>query len=251
MKETPIIMQAESVRAILANDKTQTRRIVKTRHPVSLIGHKGEQDNPSAWGYFFDGPSHNGYMVLGREHNDDHDHGLVSIPCPYGAVADRLWVKEAVAIRSDVDPAIDLDKALNYLIYRADDDGDLSLEWHDYAPGWRSPLFMPRWASRLTLEIVEVRVQRLQEISENDARAEAYRKVHGATGPTIPGPPLTARAAFKERWDVINSRRRRREWLAVGDPEYTVDRPWRTIVDESACWAANPWVWALTFRRLP
>lgn len=82
----------------------------------------------------------------------------------------------------------------------------------------------PRWASRITLEITEVRVQRLQEISEDDARAEGCRGVHGVAGQMIPGPPLSAREDYERLWDTINGKR--------------------------APWSSNPWVWAISFERM-
>jgi hypothetical protein len=238
VKETPIIMQGESVRAIDARIKVQTRRLIKADVDTLRILSKY-----SGWTWSGSSGGHGGVSIADAG-------GTFSVPlrCPYGAVGDRLYTKESVAIRSDVDPAIDLDKALHYLIYRADyRDGDLSLEWHNYGRGWISPLFMPRWASRLTLEITEVRVQRLQEISEDDARAEGCDWHDADIARTIG----LHRIAFAKRWDAINSKRRRREYLSPSDPGYTADRPWRTVVDESAAWAANPFVWAMTFRRIP
>lgn len=217
MKERPILFSGPMVRAILDGRKTQTRRIVTTREPLTHVGPRGSEGSPDEWGYFFDGPSNHGYMVIGRGHNDDHDNGLVSIPCPYGEPGDRLWVKETFAARRDVDPDVDRAKALHYLQYRADAD-DLGMEWHDYGRHWRPSIFMPRWASRITLEVTEVRVQRLQEISEDDARSE------GCTGlPDVVD--VTPREEFQRLWDEINGKR--------------------------AAWSSNPWVWALTFRRLP
>lgn len=214
MKSTPIIMTAESLRAILADPprKNQTRRIMTP------------QPEPRGTGYYFDAYCSEPKTDINPRGMSDEwcwwtaDHRpapSTMIRCPYGQPGDRSWVKESVAIRADVDPAADLEKALHYLIYRADyRDGDLSLEWHDYGRGWISPLFMPRWASRITLEVAEVRVQRLQEISEDDARAEG----------SAPGTFGGCRAAFVYLWERINAKR--------------------------ATWASNPFVWALTFRRL-
>ena len=95
---------------------------------------------------------------------------------------------------------------------------------------WRNPLFMPRWASRITLELAEVRVQRLQEISEDDARAEGCKRsdaavvIQAGTG-LVHDLSYTARGAYAVRWDEINFKR--------------------------APWSSNPWIWALTFRRIP
>lgn len=94
MKERPILFTGPMVRAILADKKTQTRRIVTTREPLQFIGGRGEEADPDKWGWFFDGPDHHGYMVLGRGHDERHDHGITSIRCPHGEPGDRLWVKE-------------------------------------------------------------------------------------------------------------------------------------------------------------
>jgi hypothetical protein len=113
---------------------------------------------------------------------------------------------------------------------------------------WRSPMFMPRILSRITLEVTEVRVQRLQQIDGRDVLAEGVD--NGKSNPTQGARwENMQRMAFEERWNSINGRRRRREEVHLGDPGYMVDRPWRTVVDESASWASNPWVWAITFRR--
>lgn len=255
-KERPIIMTGESVRSILAGTKTQTRRIVTTRHPVNFIGSAGDEAHPSDWCYFFDGPDHNGYMVLGRGHDERHDHGRISIPCPYGEVGDRLWVREAWRLyESDKhNPWPDLPSR------RGPDGLAFYREGFDRSPPgrWRSPLFMPRWASRLTLEVAEVRVQRLQDISDKDARAEgvaAGRIPADDYGPERIGFVFgsddgrctlypTERKAFAVGWDAINGKRRRREHIPLGDPGYGM---MRTVVDETASWDSNPWVWTVSF----
>jgi hypothetical protein len=98
---------------------------------------------------------------------------------PRYKVGETLYAKEAVAIRADIDPATELDKARHYLIYRAGhNDGDLRDEWHSYGR-WRSPLFMPEWAARFHVTITEVRTQRLHAISSTDAWAEGIEVMDG------------------------------------------------------------------------
>lgn len=237
--ERPIIFTAESVRAILAGAKTQTRRVVRARHPLEFIGGQGQRDDPSCWGYFFDGPAQHGWMVLGRGLNEDFDGGSVSIQCPYGEPGDRLWVREAYALAatcSDPDPD---DQDDWHPVYRADGDErqwltSLDEDAAEVKPPWRSPIFMPRWASRITLKVEEVRVQRLQNISEDDARADGVEPyVSISPWQRIPGPGFgdcrlgdqPHRLPFSDRWDQINGRR--------------------------APWSANPWVWAVTFGMAP
>lgn len=245
MKERPIIFSGPMVRAILDGRKTQTRRPVdmtNPHRPISFLGGEGEEDDPGEWGYHFDGPDHNGYAVLARGLDERHNHGRISIRCPYGDVGDRLWVRETwycddytapnwwtAAGRSKKTPSeATMASWKEHLYYRADatETGticELIPECLcDGKSPWRPSIFMPRWASRITLEITEVRVQRLQEISEADARAEGCAGVCGGVGQMIPGPPLSAREDFERLWDSINAKR--------------------------SPWAETPWVWAISFK---
>lgn len=144
---------------------------------------------------------------------------------PYVA-GTRLWVKEGWAkVPRPVEPSH---------ICRMGPDGwgaTFRVEWADPAAyAWRSPLFMPRWASRITLEIIDVRTQHVQDISDEDAIAEGIQKHRlgdywqGATHPIkgIPKSMVTARAAFADRWEELHRKR--------------------------APWASNPPVYAITFR---
>ena len=207
-RERPIIFSAPMIRAILAGRKMQTRRVVKPqpdwiRPAVGLDG--------VAHGYCGSGPTG-------------------GIRCPYGVPGDRLWVKEAFVIGY---PAED-----GYLITTDADGNDIDEQvwyratepeftWLDDDGGmtgkvpWKSPLFMPRWASRITLEITEVRVERVQSISEADVRAEG---IEWNEGPFRVG-HTNHISAFKSSWDKLNGPR--------GFP-----------------WESNPWVWVLSFRRI-
>ena len=123
----------------------------------------------------------------------------VDFACPYGCPGDRLWVRETHSF---------YDRECRKPYYQADID--------DWEPGgWRSPIFMPRWASRITLEITDVRVQRVQEITEAEAKAEG---VHCAVNGSN-------RLAFATLWDSVNAKR-------------------------GFSWADNLWVWAITFWRV-
>lgn len=143
--------------------------------------------------------------------------------CPYGVPGDRLYVKEGWGRGQNIYPH-------EKVIYRADCVIDLeSLREQDADFKWVSPLLMPRWASRITLELTEVRVQRCQDISFEDIIAEGFdlredtKEWPGGWGCESHRSAL--RAAFSEAWDRINA-------------------------DRGGSWAANPWVWALGFRRL-
>lgn len=161
--------------------------------------------------------------------------------CPYGAPGDWLWVKETWAardVRGDWAPKVrDVDQERDEIVYR-------TYLWGDpVAPPkrWFSPLHMPRWASRLTLEVVSVRVERLQEITEEDARKEGLDWVS-------PQP-------FGERWDDDREDPREVGYPDVGEVSgFARDnfrRLWDQINGERAPWASDPWVWRVEVRRVP
>lgn len=192
------------VRANLADIKTQTRRVVKLAdewHPdtrsakVISLGADGVGAMP------FD---EFGRMLGG------------AVRCPYGQPGDRLWVREAIS------PILGYAKDNQGrfpIIYRADQNGFDD----DRVAGKPIPaIHMPRWASRITLEITGIRVERLQDISEADAIAEGIEPMF--LGETPDMKRLGARVQFKELWDQING---------------------------PGSWAANPWVWVIEFRRTP
>lgn len=184
----PIIFSAPMVRAILADEKTQTRRVCS------------------------------GNWLRCLDPDDEDDRWTATLACPYGWPGDRLWVRETL-YTSDGD-----------VFYRAD---DLAVDCDDQpeTDHWKlsgqtiPSIFMPRWASRITLEITDVRVQRLQAISEADAQAEGVTAaLFAQLWPSLPLPPA-ADHAFAHLWDSINAKR------GFG-------------------WDANPWVWAISFRRV-
>lgn len=200
--EHPILFTPAHVRAILAGTKTQTRRVIK---PQPVAWRPTECEGAYEWRY-----SRTSAAVFGST-----DGFLVH--CPYGAPGDLLWVREAWDDWGLTDPLI---------VYRADDHpprGD------GYDSKWRSPMFMPRWAARLVLRITEVRVERVQDISERDAQAEGCKVVEGLLwrplGSKEPSQQITHRKVYEGLWDSINAKR--------GYP-----------------WDSNPWVWAITFEVL-
>lgn len=197
MTERPILFSAAMVRALLAGTKTQTRRIVKPQpHGVALV---------ASGNHLFD-------------YRDDLGDYSRVVPmdkavtlCPHGLPGDLLWVREA----------FNADRA--EMVYRAD--GGMPADWFDAGSKWRPSIHMPRRASRITLEITMVRVQRLQDISEEDARAE------GAPGyeEGIDAPPPDD----EHEWAYLAS----------------FIRLWKSI-NGAESWNANPWVWAISFKRL-
>lgn len=195
MKERPIIFDAESVRAILDGRKTMTRRVIKSQ--------------PEKPPYPFQFPS----GVWAWQSDTPHKWGNQTAHfCPLGSPRDFLWVREGLRWSREGSPAR----------YAADDcpimrDGE-SVGWIFNNPTVPA-IFMPRWASRLLLEITAVRVERVQEISEEDAIAEGVR------GDETCYDQASARMCFEARWDSLNARR------GYG-------------------WAENPWVWVISFRRV-
>lgn len=231
-RERPILFSGEMVRAILDGRKTQTRRVVKLRDPSQTYAAYDDD----GWPMYVD--------AYGDWHRDR---------CPYGQPGDRLWVRETwtadVGTRlSDykgawwhqVPASLRTRRSMEMLYYRADDSryhglddltyqlqraGQYSAElrrsaWTPRAEDWdgvrwQSSIHMPRWASRITLEITDVRVERIQDISNHDA----YRE-----GASV-SPNDDGKGAFALLWDSINAKR-------------------------GYSWKSNPWIWALTFREV-
>ena len=211
MKERPILFSAPMVRAILDGRKTMTRRVIK--------------DNcPFVTGAYFDEETERWYWTTGAE-RERLPTDLCLGKCPHGQPGDQLWVRETWM------PFTEQGCPVGATIYRATDhpepDGDSPLRWNP-------PIFMPKSASRITLEITAVRVERVQDISEKDAKAEGCGGYVGGEGPMSesvlaiePGynHPNFFRDGFAYLWDSLNAKR-----------DYG--------------WDANPWVWVLSFKRV-
>lgn len=199
-KSRPILFSGPMVRAILVGNKTQTRRVVKPQ-PLGLWG------STDLHTHTFVGITNTPKGAA--EHPKDHCWN-----CPYGKPGGLLWVRETWAKYGD------------QIEYRAspicggNPDG-----------GWRPSIFMPRWASRITLRITDVRIERLTEITEHDAVAEgiAYDMRRDPLGPCkwasvtdVSRGWSSPVAAYQELWEDIN-----------GD----------------GSWETNPWVWVISFER--
>ena len=206
MKERPILFSGSMVRALLAGTKTQTRRAVKLPHMNPL----GEWE-AIPWGGPNGGRTSRGetlpaQMAIGHTRTGD------VLACPYGQPGDRLWVREAWMYGQGSAP-----------IYRAD------TPTKPEGQAWRSSIHMPRAASRITLEVVGVRVERLQDISEEDAKAE------GAWGPDD---SIVGKVAEHFGCDVLSVH-----------PSLAFRMLWEQI-NSHGSWAANPWVWVVEFKRI-
>lgn len=208
MKERPILMHARSINGILEGRKTQTRRIIK--RPLK---------HPNWTGYMLTHKK-DGAIECGPDYPDNDDDFVRN---PYGVPGDRLWVRESWAC---IDPRQSVrdgqavpehpnlsDGTLEFwktkLRYRTN--GEFAV---DESYRWRPSIHMPRWASRLTLEITGIRVERVQEISEADSEAE------GCTGDL---PQISAKGLFRTLWDDTNGK---------------------------GAWERNDWVWVVDFRRV-
>lgn len=233
MKERPILFSAPMVRALLAGTKTQTRRIAK---PVRGYEHNNicrpdmAADRGAVWW-----------------HGESERVGCMQA-CPYGVPGDRLWVRESWRPRIAHSHGFEACDCEDVLVRYAADNSDaetyfigerIPTEWcipktasRGNVPG----IHMPRWASRITLEVTGVRVERLHSITDEDARAEGvepYTPPHGHIPPEqrVPGPGFDRarlgdqphRLPFADLWCKING-------------------------DES--WDANPWVWVVSFKRI-
>ncbi|PEH74311.1 hypothetical protein [Edwardsiella tarda] len=234
MKERPIIFNDEMVRAILSGTKTMTRRPMKVQpeSPSFGLSFIAESKRKSDEGKYFWSISD----ACGLKMRSN------PFPCPFGSIGDRLWVREAFSCIGNEDGhPIDADDNLcereNAMrIYRASaiqkpNNYGLwtSPDGFDFEGGWTPSILMPRWASRITLEITDVRVERLQDITEGDAQAEGISPAvellpeYPDTYLTPRGDFATARVAFQRLWESI-----------YGDDS----------------WDANPWVWVIAFKRV-
>ncbi len=184
MKERPILFNGDMVRAILNGTKTQTRRIMKPQMEVVDVE-----------GLF----SSLAYPIKGNKKllYPNAKQSIIDL-CPQGKKMDRLWVRETFTANEFMECK-----------YRADG----TIPSH-----WTPSIHMPRWASRITLEITNVRVERLQDISESDAAAEGF----DIPAAEDQGWKFTARYNFKFTWDRIYKN-----------------------------WNQNPWVWVIEFKKIP
>lgn len=235
VRERPLLMSGPMVRATLAGRKTQTRRVVlpQPTSPAVLddvsacmkaeIGSALEDRRPYCM-WMTDKPREDG--------NGFVEHG---VRCPYGAVGDRLWVRETWAARGTHTDRqsiaeIDVNRSHFEIWYAADCYDDQGRERFnlDFLGRWRPSIHMPRGLSRLALEITDVRVERVQAISREDAIAEGV-EAHDDDGVTYYGPFGKGHC----------------------DPAYAYARLWDSLnANRGYAWERNPWVWALTFRRV-
>jgi hypothetical protein len=195
MKEAPILFSGPMVRAVLAGAKTQTRRVVK--------------------------PSSGPHTIEQVVSTPDSLVAFIRTRCPYGQPGDRLWVRETWRPLAIIEGRCAGNSCVEF-----PDGGQKYRDGAYYDPSnhdnfdpaarkWKPSIHMPRWASRITLEITAVRVERLQEISEADAIAEGYE--------SDPAPNDFPLPWLWQLWESING---------------------------PGSWALNPWVWVVEFKRV-
>ena len=210
-RERPILFSAPMVRAILAGTKTQTRRAMRQQPP------EGVQDFATFHNPRGDGLAHFAFDPVARELQEWF------AVCPYGQPGDRIWVREAWK-HIEGGPVYDAaggvaDSFDPETIYRA--------SRPKYPGPWKPSIHMPRWASRINLEITGVRLERLQDISEDDARAEGARECDPVSGREVLLAGPSQRGSFVLHYRDI--------WEQINGP---------------GSWEANPWVWVVEFKRV-
>lgn len=244
MGERPILFSGAMVRALLAGTKTQTRRVVKSVE-LARGEARGVRVAPGTFCYLdFDGVPGLSWRPFGGSPTVPYPPEKVATACPYGAPGDRLWVRETWRTEelADGTDGVRFPDGAFCACENTPEVGDAWGSQHSAKSArrgtvWRPSIHMPRWASRLTLEVTGVRVERLQDISEADARAEGAQVV-----PFYPddGFPLSD------------------GWTHVGDDGkcvlYTSARDsfralWESI-NGADSWVANPWVWVVAFKRV-
>jgi hypothetical protein len=259
-KSRPIIFTAPMIRAILAGEKTQTRRIVKPQPPADHSPLVVDRFCPTVIDRY------------NEEQPGDEVFGVTTecgewcLRCPYGQPGDTLWVRETFGMSyTDLVPAgrpfvpggtwgsPSRPGRQPCVVFKAD--GPMPDDSPSETARWSPSIHMPRWASRITLEITGVRVERLQEISEADARAE------GCAAKIFPGP-------WWQGYMDVDGALIHQQAIGETPPDWMIE-PHRMAdtphLDLSACdqfralwlslhtpdsWAANPWVWVIAFRRV-
>lgn len=202
MKERGMIFNGKMVRAILEGRKTQTRRIMKVQPEPS-------KSRPGDFWFSskkLESMVHVSDLLPGNSPIADSHLFFQEHCCPFGIVGDRIWVRETFSpVPDHEEPA-----GCSAILYAADGNGPYGK--------WVPSIHMPRWDSRITLEIIGVRVERLRDLSEDDAKSEG---ITPPSGGVLPG--WEYRINFRDIWMSI----------------YGADN-----------WEANPWVWVVEFKRV-
>ncbi|EDY8451024.1 hypothetical protein GQP35_004015 [Salmonella enterica subsp. enterica] len=210
MNERGMIFNGEMVRAILEGRKTQTRRPVKPQPELT-------ERSGFSW---------NGVVFGSGSDDRETNRNFAHVKCPFGKPGDRIWVRETWAEAGASAPDLKL--------YRANYPAHVPTHYENVPPAedvrWTPSIHMPRWASRITLEIIDVRVERLHSISERDALREGLFQL-----------PASGRYCLQPGMQYFG--------MASHNAKEVYSWLWASIYGEES-WAANPWVWVIEFKRV-
>lgn len=233
-KQLPILFSTQMVQAIMAGRKTMTRRIVKPQPNENGISFM--KNPPLDWEQI--------YKEEWKPWKLETEEGeSISLKCPYGQPGDILWVRETFAYTQFA-----FDKSLIGIgeygiqgseIYKSDEENS------DWDGKWKPSIFMPKDACRTWLEITNVRPERLQDISEEDAISEGIYdgKMHFEELCNIPKNQI---ASDSKKWfDYFYSKDYR-----MTKAKHSFETLWQSINGEQS-WDANPWVWVISFKQIP
>ncbi|CAY73975.1 hypothetical protein EPYR_01595 [Erwinia pyrifoliae DSM 12163] len=218
MKERPILFSHQRVRALLSGQQRQTRRIMKSQ-PLE----PGQDNHEGCYGIDVLGNHLQGNRVLSLDNLSHH--------CPYGQPGDRLWVRETW--RGPIVPAEDIVryqqspsqfKKADYCQYQADS-SIYSADDQEQLGGWQAGIHMPRWASRIDLLITDIRVEKIQDISDDDVMAEGVQ----------------VETHFLNNFFTLQSE--------AGSAKDAYRKQWVTLYGCNS-WEANPWVWVIEFKPI-
>lgn len=237
MTERPILFNAEMVRAILDGRKTQTRRIVNNKYidgldflgsqvadeiqteisVVHVTNCTREDDKGKQYKY-------TGLLACSSEYPEE---GYIEIKSPFGMPGDLLWVRETLSKKKWPD--------YHYVVYpqvtAGTGDEDFNYRGSDYR-GLVPSIHMPRWASRILLEITDIRVERVQDISEGDAIAEGVRGLEKTLAGGSDG--IEPDSGYEFAMSI--------------NPRFCFENLWQSIYGDS--WKRNDWVWVVEFKRI-
>lgn len=240
MKEIPMLFSTPMVQALLDGRKTMTRRL-KGLELINMETDKWtpiEVDSPFKPTdiFWFEG-----------------DGERIAVRCPYGQPGDLIYVRETWGVGSRPDPFVG---SVDGFEYKADEmfiDEVESLpiypcEAFDFGnydkKGWRPSIHMPKIAARLWLQVTDIRVKRLQDISEEDAKAEGVKPAHCDSNEKCPSSLCREKcSAIGEWWNYL-------EPNGEGFPAFSAKESFETLwqsIDGPESWAANPWVWCISF----
>ena len=237
MMERPILFSGPMVQAILAGRKTMTRRIAKHIKELNIESYEREEKLFTSWTVKFEPgfrkirASHSGGLLTKEE-------ALCFIAneyCPHGRIGDRLWVREAFGEVYDICEHPEMDSCPDerwHIEWKYRADSEQPVIEHGYFTGWKPSIHMPREVSRIVLEITDIRIERLQDISEADALAEGVEPVE----------IICSRDGEKTAY-------RDYEFSGIypNSPKDSFKSLWRKI-NGADSWAANPWVWVVEFK---